>query len=65
MYAALAGKTLTHTAWKQAGVQAKLAARTATMAMKSLIENGQVQKIGKLYSIVPQEEEDRDPPDEA
>jgi hypothetical protein len=52
MYAALAGKTLTHTEWKNAGLKARLADRTTTMAMKSLVESGQVQKIGKLYSVV-------------
>lgn len=64
MYAALSGKTLTHTEWKNAGLKAKLAERTATSAMKSLVDSGQVQKVGKLYSIASQEGEDNNPSDD-
>lgn len=61
MYAALLGKTLTHTEWKNAGLKAKLADRTATLAMKSLVDSGRVQKEGKSYSIVSQVDEESDP----
>lgn len=64
MYAALAGKSLTHTEWKNAGLKANLADRTTTTAMKSLVDRGEVQKIGKLYSIVSQEVEEIDLSDE-
>jgi hypothetical protein len=64
MYAALAGKTLTHTEWKNAGIAAKIKERTATLAMKSLVDAGLVQKSDKLYSVASQEEEETESPDE-
>jgi hypothetical protein len=53
MYAALtgAGKALTYTEWKKAGIEAKLKERTASMAIKNLVSAGRVEKSGKLYTI--------------
>lgn len=53
MYAALAGagKALTYTEWKKAGIEAKVKERTAGMAIKNLVSAGRVEKNGKLYSI--------------
>lgn len=52
MYAALVGKELTYTEWKKAGLEAKIAERTARDAIASLVRSGRVQKSDKLYSIV-------------
>jgi hypothetical protein len=57
MYAALVGKSLTHTEWKKAGVEARIAERTAKDAISSLVRAGRVQKIDKFYSILPTVEE--------
>jgi hypothetical protein len=53
MYAALAGagKPLTYTEWKKAGMEANLRERTASMAIKNLVGDGRVEKNGKLYSV--------------
>jgi hypothetical protein len=51
MYAALAGKTLTHTEWKKAGIAAGISDRTARNAISALVRAGHVQKSDKLYSI--------------
>lgn len=58
MYAALvgAGKPLTYTEWKKAGIEAKVKERTAGMAIKKLVSSGRVEKNGSLYSITSQEE---------
>jgi hypothetical protein len=52
MLRCLVGKELTYTAWVQAGIQAGLLERTAKNAIKGLKDAGQVQQIGRLYSIV-------------
>ncbi|MGH2478998.1 MAG: AAA family ATPase [Ktedonobacteraceae bacterium] len=62
MYAVLAGKELTHTEWKKAGMEAKLGDRTARDAISALVRTGRVQKTGKLYSTSPSEE-DQGPPE--
>jgi hypothetical protein len=60
MYAALAGagKALTYTEWKKAGIEAKVKERTAGMAIKNLVNAGRVEKNGKLYSIPSPSQED-------
>jgi hypothetical protein len=61
MYAALIGKQLTHTEWKNAGLAVKLGDGTAKNAIAALVKAGLVQKIGKLYSIPASSEEDTEP----
>lgn len=51
MYAALMGKTLTHTAWKNAGVATGISERSARYAILALVRAGHVVKNGKLYSL--------------
>lgn len=52
MYAALAGKTLTHTEWKAAGVAAGLSDGAAKAAITALVKLGRVRKQGKGYATV-------------
>lgn len=51
MYAALAGKSLTYTEWKKAGMEANLKENPAKKAITTLTKSGRVIKINNLYSI--------------
>ncbi len=64
MYTALIGKELTYGEWVQAGIayveqlKDKMSERTAQGAISKLVKAGRVHLAGKLYSLVPESEQE-------